>query len=66
MKDYTDEEKIKIIKEYFYLETDESAKELLETNGERFTNEVIEELDRNNFKMESLRRDPRRNRGCRK
>lgn len=54
------EKAIKIIKEYFYLETDKEAKELFETNKERFTDSVLEELDNQNFKMESLRKDPRR------
>lgn len=58
-----EEKAIKIIKEYFYLETDKEAKELFETNKERFTDDVLNDLDNQNFKMESLRRDPRRNRG---
>lgn len=57
------EKAIKIIKEYFYLETDKEAKELFETNRERFTDDVLKDLDMKNFKMESLRKDPRRFRG---
>ena len=66
MISYTDEQKFQIIKEYFMLEDDNKVKELIETNGDRFTNEVLHKMDNENFKMESLRKDPRLNRGCRK
>lgn len=56
---------INIIKEYFCMESVEKAKELFETCKERFTDNVLEEMDRDNFKTECLRKDPRRNRGCR-
>lgn len=59
-KSMNEEKAIKIIKEYFYLETDKEAKELFETNKERFTDDVLGKMDWNNFKMESLRKDPRR------
>ena len=59
------EKAINIIKEYFCMDNIERAKELFETCKERFTDNVLEEMDRDNFKMESLRKDPRRFRGCR-
>ena len=59
MINYTDEQKFQIIKEYFMLEDDNKVKELIETNGDRFTNEVLHKMDNENFKMESLRKDPR-------
>lgn len=50
---------IEIIKEYFCMDDTERAKELFETCKERFTDNVLEEMDNDNFKMESLRKDPR-------
>ena len=54
---------INIIKEYFCMDDTESAKELFETCKERFTDNVLKDMDNANFKMECLRKDPRRFRG---
>ena len=60
---FTEEQKIKIIKEYFCMDNIESAKELFETCKERFTDNVLKDMDDDNFKMECLRKDSRRFRG---
>lgn len=56
---FTEEQTIEIIKEYFRLDDVEKAKELFETCKERFTDNVLKDMDNSNFKMESLRKDPR-------